>query len=232
MIPHYSKHMLTKAQEKLIRSLKTKKGREESRRCLIEGQKLIATAGSLVEYTFTPKDTKSFSKLVTTKTPQEIAAVAQLPSFAFADVSELKTIVVLDGVQDPGNVGSALRLCQAFSAALILIESADPTSPKVIRSSAGAVFSVPWIESARSEAEELLTRINRQTYRLEKTTGAVSVKSLKSSEPIVLIAGSEGSGIHINTPGTSVQIEHNASLESLNVGNALAIALYVRAGSK
>lgn len=221
--------MLSKAQEKLIRSLKTKKGRAESRRCLVEGEKLITAAGSLVEFTFSEKETKNFNKLVTTKTPQDVAAVAQLPAFSLADVTELKTIVVLDGVQDPGNVGSALRLCQAFSASLILIESADPTSSKVIRSSAGAIFHVPWIECPRQEAEDLLSRIDRPVYRLEKAVGAAPVKSVKETDPIILIAGSEGSGIQINTPGTSVQIKHNPSLESLNVGNALAITLYVRA---
>src|SRR5688572_28984119 len=136
--------MISHAQEKLIRSLKTKKGRRTSGLCLVEGKKLVEAAGKSVQFTFTSRDTKQFSKLVTTSTPQDIAAVAKLPVFDVEQVRDLETIVVLDGVQDPGNVGAAFRLCQAFGASLILVDSADATSPKVIRSSAGAIFHVHW----------------------------------------------------------------------------------------
>ncbi len=218
--------MLTKADEKLIRSLQSKKGRTESGFCLVEGKKNIAEAKGFIEFSFTPNDTKIFDRLVETVTPQEIAAVAKIPEWKLNNLSERSCIVVLDGVQDPGNVGTILRLCLGFKASLLLIESADPSSPKVIRSSAGAFFRVPWLEVNRSEAEAAISGFNRPIYRLEKNkTSSKGMKKMLNEKKIVLIAGSEGQGIKLSLAGTSIEIPHEESLESLNVAAALAISL-------
>jgi TrmH family RNA methyltransferase len=218
--------MLTKNQEKLIRSLQTKKGREESGLCLAEGKKVIEMAGDLVEFTFHESDTPIFDKLVTTETPQTEAAVVRIPTWDRDALLVKRVVVVLDGVQDPGNVGAILRLCLGFDAGLILIESADVTNPKVIRSSAGAMFQVPSMSVARAEVENILKEMERAIYRLEKRTGSQSVSEVRFQKPLLLIAGSEGRGVQLAIPGTSIHIEHAPELESLNVGNALAIALY------
>lgn len=218
--------MLTKNQEKLIRSLQTKKGREESGLCLAEGKKVIEMAGDLVEYTFRESDTPVFAKLVTTEAPQAEAAVVRIPTWDRETLLAKRVIVVLDGVQDPGNVGAILRLCLGFDAGLILIESADVTSPKVIRSSAGAMFRVPSMSVPRAEAEHLLQEMDRTIYRLEKRKESTSISDVRFDIPLLLIAGSEGKGIQLDLSGASIHIEHAAELESLNVGNALAIALY------
>lgn len=220
--------MLTKVQEKFIRSLATKKGREISGTCLVEGKKTIETAGNAVEYTFSKKDSPRFAQLVTTKTPQELAAVAKIPQWNIRDIASRDIIVVLDGVQDPGNVGSILRLCLGYDASLVLIESADVTSPKVIRSSVGALFCVPWMYLARTDAINVLQKFDRVIYRLEKNNDInekqCEIKKLK--KPCILIAGSEGSGIQLSILGQSVALLHSNKLESLNVGHALAITLY------
>lgn len=219
---------LTNAQEKLVKSLQTKKGRRETGLCLLEGQKIIDSAQGTVEFTFTIDEVKDFDKLVTTETPQSIAGVAKIPDWSLEQIKSKKIIVVLDGVQDPGNVGTILRLCLGFDASLILVESADPTSPKVVRSSAGAIFEVPWIEVGRTDVMDLISTLGRPIYRLEKRKGARGLRSIKFANQIVLMAGSEGSGIEIEIDGESVFIEHDNRLESLNVASALAIALYNR----
>lgn len=224
--------MLSKAQEKYIRSLHTKKGRSKHGRCLVEGQKLVDSAEGLIDYTFTSEDTHNFDKLVTTTTPQSIAAVARTPEFTLEDVLAYKTVLILDGVQDPGNVGTIFRLCQGFEAGLILVESADPTNPKTLRSSAGAIFHTPWASLDRSEAEELLAKQDRAVFRLEKREKSQDISLITSKDTIYLVAGSEGSGIQLNTKGASVVIPHNSLLESMNVGNAVAIALFSRFISK
>ncbi|MDO8489890.1 MAG: RNA methyltransferase [bacterium] len=218
--------MLTREQEKLIRSLATKKGRESSGFCLVEGKKTIETAGSAVEYVFDSSDTPRFSQLVTTETPQALAAVARIPQWGVRDIVTRDVIVVLDGVQDPGNVGSILRLCLGYDASLVLIESADVTSPKVVRSSVGAIFQVPWMRVARVDALNVLKEFNRLVYRLEKVPDSKKFDSKKITRPCLLVAGSEGSGIQLSIQGESVVIFHNDKLESLNVGHALAIALF------
>lgn len=221
--------MLTAAQKKLIRSLATKKGRTESGFCLVEGQKNIKEAGKYVEYTFTAGDNKDFVKLVGTVTPQPLAAVARIPHYTEKDLQRRERIVVLDGVQDPGNVGTILRLCLAFDASLLLIESADPASPKVVRSSAGAFFQVPWLELPRTEAENKLAELDWPVIRLEKTSKKNLILNHKTVEKLpskfILIAGSEGQGIHLKVAGTSLAIAHNSKLESLNVATAVAIVL-------
>ncbi len=217
--------ILSKNQEKLIKSLQSKKGREKSGFCLIEGQKVIDLAGDFVEYTFSSSDSDHFSDLVTTETPQDIAAVAKIPSFSVEEVAAKKIIIVLDGVQDPGNVGAILRLCLGFNASLLFIDTADPTNPKVIRSSVGAMFQTPWRKVSRENASEVLQNLNRTIYKLEKRPGAISFSEATFPAELIFIAGSEGQGIKLGVEGQSVYINHSGELESLNVGNAVAIAL-------
>lgn len=218
--------MLSNAQEKLIKSLHRKKGRKETGLCLVEGEKVIETAGKAIELRFTAEDTRNFDRLVTTETPQYMAATARIPEWTEADIESKDVIVVLDGVQDPGNVGTVLRLCLGFDASLLMIESADPASPKVIRSSVGAMFQVPWVEVNRSNAKNVVEALERPIYKMEKSDESHKLGETEFEEKIILIVGSEGRGIRLKVGGQSLFIEHNEKLESLNVASALSIALY------
>jgi len=219
--------MLSNAQEKLIRSLQTNKGREKTGLCLVEGEKIIRMAGELIDFSFSENDSANFSKLVTTVTPQMQAAVARAPEFKMKSIQSKNIILVLDGLQDPGNVGIILRLCFGFHASVILIDSVDPTNPKVIRSSAGAVFRTPWIRVKREDADTVLQSVERPAYRLEKRSGAKELHLFHPTTPFTLVIGSEGQGIQMNTQNAgSLFIQHDPSLESLNVASAVAIALY------
>lgn len=222
--------MLSIIKQKLIKSLETKKGREKSGMCLVEGKKVIETAGSAVEFEFTKEDLEFglFDKVMTTDTPQSLAAIARIPVWSKEEIEFKKTIVILDGVQDPGNVGSILRLCLGFDASLILIESADVTAPKVVRSSVGAMFQVPWMQLSSADARSFLENTTRPVFRLEKKSGGISLNELVEVQPMILIAGNEGSGIRFTQAGTSVAIEQSEKLESLNVASAVAIALHHR----
>lgn len=224
--------MVTARQEKIIRALKTTKGRSETGLCLVEGEKNIKEAGDFLDYTFTPHDTKKFSQLVSTVTPQSIAGVARIPKWELADILSRSNIVVLDGVQDPGNIGTILRLCLAFKASLVLIESADPANQKVIRASAGAFFKTPWLEVDRVNALSFIKDLGREVFLLENTKAAPIIcneKNIKKlPKEIVVVAGSEGQGIKLNISGQSLTIAHDKKLESLNVAAALAIILSLR----
>jgi len=220
--------MLSKTQVKMIRSLQTKKGREKHGLCLVEGRKTVEAAGPAVEFTFGPDDTADFTKLVTTETPQDIAAVARTPCWSLYDIADSSTVVLADGLQDPGNVGTVLRLCLGFGAALALVECADVTAPKVVRASTGSLFAVPWVKVARQDAPEFIGSLRRPVFRLERSGRPESLNDLKRTERIALLIGAEGSGITLDVPGTSVRIEHDDRLESLNVAQALAIALHTR----
>jgi TrmH family RNA methyltransferase len=218
--------MLSKATEKLILSLHTKKGRRSTGLCLVEGEKVIRMAGDLIETRFSERDSPRFQKLVTTEAPQTEAAIARIPRRALKSVLSKDVVVVLDGVQDPGNVGAILRLCLGFDAGIILIQTADPTSPKVVRSSAGTMFKVPWIELSAEDAVNAIKEDGRKIVRLEKKQGSEPMIKVGRKKPLFLVTGSEGKGITLSIDAPSIHIVHNAELESLNVGHAIAIALF------
>lgn len=219
--------MVTIAQEKLLTKLTTKKGRKEEKKFIIEGEKFVRDAGDLVEFVFTPSDTPKFEEYVSTETPQSYAAVARVPGWTMEDICSRKTVVVLDGVQDPGNVGTILRACLGFDASVLLVESAEVTSPKVVRASASAILRVPWMMIAREDAVEVILACHRPIFRLELREGAIELEKI-SRDPIVLVSGNEGSGIALPLEGLSVKININPELESLNVGIATSLALYER----
>src|SRR3989344_352959 len=198
--------MLTNNQRKLLAQLETKKGREKTGLCLVEGPKMIETAGKAVQEVLHINDmgARSFSKIATTDTPQEVIGIAKIPEWTLEDVKRSKTVVFLDRVQDPGNVGAIMRLCLGFDASMILVESADVSSTKVIRASAGGLFLVPWMNIDPSSARTLLREMDRPIYRLKKRSGSKSEDVLKTSSSVVLIVGNEGSGITITKDGTSV----------------------------
>ncbi len=217
--------MLSKSQQRLLLALQKRKEREERGMFIIEGEKFVRDAGSLVEFTFTARDTTIYQEVISTEAPQGLAAVARVPEWTMADITSRPTIVVLDGIQDPGNVGTVLRACLGFNAALILVESAEVTNPKTVRASASAILRVPWKTVVRDEASELIASFNRPVFRLELKKGAVTPAEI-SPKPRVLIAGNEGKGIRLQVNGTSVAIPHNPVLESLNVAMATSIVLY------
>ena len=224
--------MLSNAKEKLIAELHTKKGREKHGLCLVEGKKAIDAAGSAVDFTFTRDDTANFDTLVTTETPQDMAAVAAIPTWNIKNILSSSAVVVLDGVQDPGNVGAILRLCLGFAGSAVLIDSADVSSPKVVRASAGAMFDVSWLRMPREDAASFVIETGRVVYRLEPHSFGDSFELTGQDAhlfrgDIIMILGAEGKGISLDVKGTSLEIPHNRILESLNVGHAAAIAMYV-----
>lgn len=217
--------MLRKQQENLIRRLQKKRGRRDHGLCLVEGKKIISELEEFIDFTFTSGDTKFFKEFTSTKTPQDMIAVAHLPDFNLEDVFTGKPIILLDHVQDPGNVGAFFRLAQAFDATLILRECADAFSPKVIRASAGASFRVPNISCNTEEAFDIIKKSGREVYRMELNKESSEFKPENNN--IILIFGNEGNGILGNYKGKSVHISHNGDLESLSVSHAGAIALYL-----
>ncbi|MBP9828000.1 RNA methyltransferase [Patescibacteria group bacterium] len=219
--------MLSKPQNRLLLNLRKKKERERLGLFIIEGEKFVRDAKAHVEFVFKKKDTPAFFEVVSTESPQDVAAVARIPRFTKEQIAARDTVLILDGVQDPGNVGTLLRAALAFNASVILVESADPTNPKVVRSSAAAVVKVPWAEVRRSDIHEWLVALHRPIFRLEYKDRAITPEQLPKA-PIALIAGSEGQGIRIADGQGSVMIPMDPALESLNVAMAVSIALYAR----
>ena len=94
-----------------------------------------------------------FDALAETKSPQNVIALFERPRFDLRSLfaRESSIVIALDGVQDPGNVGTIVRLAAAFDAngVALLPGCADAFGPKAIRSSAGAILTVPVVNCSR-----------------------------------------------------------------------------------
>ena len=138
---------------------------------------------------------------------------------------------MLDGVQDPGNVGTIWRTADALGAdGLILVGNcADPYSPKVVRSSMGACFRLPVYET---DAGGLCALLERSGIPLSATALREDTVSLEQARPGAgrrWIIGSEGSGVSPELLSRSVQtikIPMRERCESLNAAAAAAIVLW------
>jgi TrmH family RNA methyltransferase len=174
---------------------------------------------------------RTFRELADTDTPQGVLAVVEVPTWSLADVrpGPRAPVLVLDAVQDPGNVGTLLRTAFALGAAgaVLLRGSADLTNPKVIRSAMGASFRFP---AAAVEAAEFVAWC-RQTDVEVWASAADGAPLTRSAPPprLALVVGNEGAGVRPELRELSVRqvaIPLSRGAESLNVAVAAGILLY------
>lgn len=164
------------------------------------------------------------------KTPQGALFLAQLPCTAPPTRLEGTKYLVLDGVQDPGNVGTIWRSADALGAdGLLLVNGcADLYSPKVVRSSMGACFRLPAWETTVEELEELLEASQIPLYATALREDTVDVRQADLSRAAVVI-GSEGRGVSqalLDRARQTVKIPMRARCESLNAAAAAVIVLW------
>jgi len=109
----------------------------------------------------------SFQQLADTETPQGLLAVVTLPTWTLADIAPAprQPVLVLDAVQDPGNVGTLLRTAFGLGAAgaILLRGSADLANPKVLRAAMGATFRFP---TASVEPDAFVTWCRRESVEV------------------------------------------------------------------
>lgn len=176
---------------------------------------------------------RAFSDLAGTDTPQGILAVVQPRTWVLKDVTT-GPLLVVDGVQDPGNVGTLIRTAHALgaSASLLLRGSADPMNPKALRAAMGATFrhpvvqldDGPFIAWAREHGVTLWA-----TAADGLPLGRALDTRQSRKELIAVIVGNEGAGIRpqlnaIAAQRVAIPLAHGA--ESLNVAVAAGILLY------
>ena len=201
-------------------------------------ERLLPQIGAQVETLLLPD--KLFDSLVPSESPQGVAALVRLKEFSLDDLTErvqLGPIVVLAALQDPGNVGTILRSCEAFgSAGLILGEgTVSPFNSKVVRASAGSVFRLPMIHNHGKEKqgklEEVCDKLRKKNIRLIATSSHKGTPLNKADLkiPTAIFFGNEGSGLPRDLMAKmdeSIAIPHTAQVESLNAGVAASIVLY------
>lgn len=160
-----------------------------------------------------------FDAIADTRTAQGVLALFERPKAADVFAREDTITVVLDAVQDPGNVGTIIRLAAAFDAGGVglLPGCADPFSPKAIRASAGAVLQVPIGPIALTDLK------GRALFAA--SGGGQPIDPPASAA--VLVFGSEGRGVSdaVRSNAKTIAIATSGRIESLNVATAAAILL-------
>lgn len=164
------------------------------------------------------------------KAPQGVIALCPYPESPSSDALGDK-LVVLDGVQDPGNVGTILRTMDAagYSALILDEKTADPYSPKALRSSMGGVFRVPACRV--NDLPAFLEKIKRQGYEIiaGDLRGEPFYERRKSQRKKCVIIGNEGAGISpavLEKATMRLKIPIVGGAESLNAAVAGAIMMY------
>lgn len=171
-----------------------------------------------------------FEKLPSTETAQGVIALIQPPKWQLADLlGAAPLVVVLDGIQDPGNAGSIVRAAEAFGATgvMFLKRSVNPFNPKTIRASAGSIFRVPFqlgldAESARDTFHKREVHLYAANPRGNRSPGQVDFRVATS-----IVIGSEAQGVRKSLAQSCEQVSITTKIvESLNAAQAAAVILY------
>jgi TrmH family RNA methyltransferase len=198
-------------------------------------ERLLPQIGANVDTLLLPD--KLFDDSVPTETPQGVAALARLKKFSLEDVLErlqVGPVMVLVGLQDPGNLGTIVRSAEAFgSAGVVLGEgTVSPLNSKVIRASAGSLFRLPVIVGQKSGGlEEISAKLRAQGVRLIATSShkGTPIDQANLIGNAAVFVGSEGAGLPravLAQAGELITIPHTPQVESLNAGVAGSIVLY------
>jgi len=158
----------------------------------------------------------------------EVIAVAEVKE---GDLDSLPApdklpIVVAEGVQSPGNLGTIMRSAHALGAAAVVVtgHAADPYDPQTVRASTGALFTLPFAQAA--SVKDVIDVIPARAVGLHPDGQVIDEVDL--SGPLLLVAGTESTGLSrsaVDLCGALASIPMTESTASLNVATAVAIAL-------
>ena len=206
--------------------LQQKKHRETERLFLAEGRSLIQEAPEPPHQTFgQPNHVRRLSTLTTPTGPVGVFSFLDVPVDRLLGARD--RLVLLHGVQDPGNVGTIIRAAHAFDAGVVLSGGcADLYNPKTVRATMGSIFHAPVVREVES-AEFLATAGAAGFGTVAAVLGGSSTPRKMSSGKLVVVVGSEGAGLPeevVTACERAVEIPSKAS--SLNAAMAASILLY------
>lgn len=240
---------------KLCAKLASRKYRDQYGQYLIEGERVIRDAVKtgqrmtaviaedgypLEENAFSCpcviSDKKLFSQIAQTQTSQGIIAVVEKPSLnreAFCSkISEQSgNVVLLDRLQDPGNIGTIIRTADAagYSGVMTIKGTADLFSPKIVRAAAGSLFRMPVFSAENpQEAVSILEKAGKTVLATGFDT-SLYYYDVDMKRDIGLIIGNEGNGISDELMGMAhkiIKIPMDGDIDSLNAAVAAGILMY------
>ena len=236
------------------RKLATKKGRLEAGAFVVEGDRAIkqiiaSHPDEIIEiltieeplpvycnYTVRLLAESQFLSICSTRTPQGIMAVVNLPADISSDYLPEDVgnkILLLEDIQDPGNVGTLIRTAAAFdfSGVIMTKNCADPLAPKCVQATAGAVLSV-WLRRT-THYLELARTLRKDGYSLiaAELNGVAEPSILNRQSKLLLALGNEATGLSgelLDTADYRLRIPTiREKVESLNVAACGAICMYL-----
>ena len=230
---------------KYLASLNSKKERLKNKEFIVEGYHLVEEAHLLnrlkVVLSSNEESLKEFNnircilvneaiikKISTTVNPQDIVGIVSIQDNNI-DLSD-KKFIVLDNIQDPGNLGTIIRTSIALGVKNILLsnDSVDVYNEKVIRSSQGTFFKANIYIDKLANIYQLLKENNIKIYITEVKDG-LPLNNFKGLDSFALVMGNEANGVSNITKEMkdySITIKMRNSVESLNVSQAFSIILY------
>jgi len=233
---------LTKSQFKSIKSLKQKKFRDENRAFIIEGKKMVdeALASSVIKmilvrtgtqlsiseqfdvYELSAKEMVTLSNMKTA--PEIMAVCSYIPD---RDLDFDRDILALDGVSDPGNMGTIIRICDWFGVEQIICHPGcvELYNPKVVQSTMGSLFR---IKVLHRNIEDCIAQKPASTRVFAADMNGENVYQSNLAAPFFLIMGSESHGIRrelLDASDEILSIPRFGLAESLNVAVATSVLL-------
>jgi TrmH family RNA methyltransferase len=173
---------------------------------------------------------RDFMTAAQTESPQGVIAIAKIPGRSFETLAPTTApLLVLDGVQDPGNVGTILRTAAALGACatVALPGTVDLWNPKVVRSAMGAHFAHPAFDTTWEQLSAFLTANGMELWAA--AAGGTSIRDIRRPSRVAIALGNEGAGVSAQVEAAAAQrigIPIHANVESLNVAIAAGIFLY------
>jgi RNA methyltransferase, TrmH family len=175
-----------------------------------------------------------FQSLAGTETSQGVIALVEPPSWTLEQLFRGRSlVVVLDGLQDPGNAGAIVRAGEAFGSTgvMFLKGTVSPFNSKTLRASAGSLFRLPFVHSLEAELAFTALRQNKlDVYAGVPFTGQNHVKSLVDvdlTRKCAVIIGSEGRGVSQGLHAGAIDLAiPTVGVESLNAAMAASVVLY------
>lgn len=226
---------------KNLAKLLNKKYRDETGMFLVEGEHLVIEAkraGSLIEVikcedyemdfdvTTTIVTYDVIKKLSNTLNPQKVIGVCK--KLDNKDVGN--KVLILEDIQDPGNLGTIIRSSVAFGVDTIVVSTntVDMYNDKVLRSSEGMIFH---IDIVKMDVNECIDKLHAEGYEIygTKVDGGTDLREITVGDKYAVVMGNEGAGVSeitLDKCDKYIYIPMNSDCESLNVGVATSIILY------
>lgn len=205
-------------------------------RSAFRGQKLIDDAQRQGIHTVRVTE-KIMAELSDTETPQGVLAVVHQAHVKLSDIlsnapsNVTPLLVLVDGIQDPGNLGNIIRTSASAGAqgVILLPGTVDLYNPKTLRSAMGNIFKVPVVVAG--ERVRVIQKLKNAGLKLvvgDLNTNTV-VFEIDLTGPVVIVVGNEGGGVQddlLKMAGSRVKIPMSAGVDSLNVAVAASIMIY------